>query len=400
MNRISHFLGGTLLVAGTTIGGAMLAVPTATAFMGFYPSLLLLVVCWFFMLLSGFFFIDVNCAFKDETNIISMAGRTLGLLGKSIGWVFYMLLLYALIAAYIAGSTSLFEMGIYALSGWQMPGWVSPFALPLLFGSFIYFGTLGVDIVNRVLMVGLFASYLILILFVPSHVNASLLNHIDFKMAGLAVPVVITSFGYHIIIPSLSTYMHHDKKKLKKAIFWGSFLALAIYIIWQILVIGVVPLSGPLSLTSTWIKGENAADPLAVILGEGWISKGALFFSFFAIVTSFLGVSLSLSDFLVDGLKIKKTWEGRIGACLLTFIPPLFFVLTYKRGFYLALEHAGAFVAILLIFLPAAMVYKIKTLEKYQAIKWKIILLFVALFAFAVVLVDSIDFTFLTGPYL
>ena len=67
------------------------------------------------------------------------------------------------------------------------------------------------------------------------------------------------------------------------------------------------------------------------ILGLRW---GHTFFSFLCnCSTSFLGVTLSLSDFLTDGFKIKKSWEGRLMACLLTFIPPLIFVLTYQRGF-------------------------------------------------------------------
>jgi tyrosine-specific transport protein len=386
---MSHFSGGVLLVAGTTIGAAMLAVPVTTAFMGFYPSLVLLIVCWFFTLLSGFFFVDVNCAYKDETNIISMAGRTLGPFGKILGWIFYMLLLYALLTAYIAGSAHLLEKGAH-LIGLTFPSSIYPFALPLLFGSFLYFGTAGVDMINRVLMTGLFISYFVLILFVPKHIDPTLLTHIDFKMGYMAIPVVITAFGYHIIIPSLSTYMHHDKKKLKRCIFWGSLLAFMIYVVWQVLVMGVVPLTGAISLTSAWQMGHDAAEPLATLLNQNWISRGAFCFSFFAIVTSFLGVSLSLSDFLVDGFKIKKTWEGRLGACFLTFVPPLLFVFTYQRGFYLALEHAGAFVAVLLIFLPAAMVYKLKALKKYQTLRGKFLLCLVTLFALLVVISDMV----------
>lgn len=398
MYRINHFLGGVLLVAGTTVGAGMLAVPVTTAFMGFFPSLLLFLVCWFFMLLSAFSFIDVNLAYKEETNIISMAGKTLGLFGKGLGWVFYMLLLYALIAAYICGSAPLFEGGVTFLTGWHMPKGLSFFALPLIFGSFIYFGTLGVDIINRILMIGLFLSYFILIVFVPSHIEPSFLTHVDFKMAFVAIAVIVTSFGYHIIIPSLSTYMNHDKKKLKRCVFFGSLISLLIYVIWQILIMGTIPLQGENSLIMTWQLGANAAFPLAKILHTGWISLAALFFSFFAIVTSFLGVSLSLSDFLVDGLKIKKTWEGRLGACLLTFAPPLFFVFTYQRGFYLALEHAGAFVAVLLIFLPALMAYRVKKIKKNRLLLWSVMI-----FALLVVAIDCIEqagfFDFLLARY-
>lgn len=54
--RISHFLGGVFLVAGTAIGAGMLAIPITTAFSGFLPSLALLAVCWGFMLITALLF--------------------------------------------------------------------------------------------------------------------------------------------------------------------------------------------------------------------------------------------------------------------------------------------------------------------------------------------------------
>ena len=391
MIRTNRFLGGVLLVSGTTIGAAMLAVPVATAFMGFGPSLLLLVVCWFFLLCSAFFFVDVNCAYKDETNIITMASRTLGWFGKVLGWLFYMLLLYALMAAYISASGTLFSSSISAVTGWEMPHWLGPFCLPLIFGGFVYSGTKGVDLINRIFMAGLLFSYLMLILFVPSHVSFEKLSHVDFKMGAIAIPVLITSFGYHIIIPTLGTYLNHDKKQLKKCIFVGSLITLIIYATWQFLVLGIVPLEGDISMSTAWMRGESAAVPLAKTLNQRWVGLGAHFFSFFAIITSFLGVSLSLADFLIDGFKIKKTWEGKLGAILLTFIPPLLFVFTYERGFLLALEYAGAFVAILLIFLPAAMAWQLKTNTLYQSFKGRSVLVIISLFALFVVVNDVMN---------
>src|SRR5206468_11353 len=88
------------------------------------------------------------------------------------------------------------------------------------------------------------------------------------------------------------------------------------------------------------------------------IAMVARFFSFFAIVTSFLGVSLSLMDFLADGFGIKKTRTGRIALYLMTFVPPLLITLIDPRAFLSALEYAGAFgVVTLLGLFPALMVW-------------------------------------------
>ena len=388
MNKTTRFLGAVLLISGTTIGAGMLALPVVTVFGGFWPSIALFFACWLVMLASAFFFLDVNLAMRGEPNLISMAGKTLGLGGKIISWGFYLLLLYALTAAYIAASTPIFVQAIAAVTGYTLPFWLAPFSLPIIFGGFLYFGTRGVDYINRLLMAGLILSYLLLVGFVPSHVQTDLLAHFDWPAITIAIPVVLTSFGYHIIIPSLTTYLEHDKRLLRLAIIVGSLIPFVVYLIWQILILGVVPLD---FLVESWKKGESATHPLSIILHKSWIGQAAGFFSFFAIVTSFLGVSLSLSDFLTDGFKIKKSWEGRLIACALTFIPPLFFVFTYQRGFLLALEYAGAFVAVLLIILPAVMAWKIPKPTIYHRFWGRAALITVMVLGLVLVVVDFLQ---------
>jgi tyrosine-specific transport protein len=388
MIKHSRFIGGILLVAGTTIGAGMLALPIITAFMGFYPSLILFFLCWLLMMATAFFFLDVNLSFEGEVNLITMAGKTLGRTGKVLSWVFYLLLLYALLAAYIAASTPLFATAIKKVTGFEIPTWAAPFSLPVLFGSFLYLGTLGIDYLNRLLMLGLILSYFLLVGFVPSYLQPDLLKHVNWKGAAIAIPVIITSFGFHIIIPSLTTYLKHDVKQLRWTIILGSAIPFVIYAVWQLLILGVVPID---RLTEALKVGSDATVPLSEILQSPWISQSARFFSFFAIVTSFLGVSLALSDFLTDGFKIKKSWEGRLIACLLTFIPPIVFVFSYQRGFYLALEYAGAFVAVLLGILPALMAWKIEGPAFYRTFLGRSLLFLTIVLSSAIVIMDILE---------
>jgi tyrosine-specific transport protein len=76
-----------------------------------------------------------------------------------------------------------------------------------------------------------------------------------------------------------------------------------------------------------------------------------------AIVTSFIGVSFSLFEFLMDSFNITSNQKGRCLGLLLTFAPPLLFAFYYPNGFILALGYAGIFVAILLGILPALMAW-------------------------------------------
>lgn len=355
----NKFLGSTLIVAGTTIGAGMLALPVTTGFTGFFPALALFALCWFLMLLSAFCFLDVNLMFKEPVNLISMTEKLLGPFAKGVCFVIYLMLLYALTAAYIAGSTSFFASFFEGVFHFKAPKLMLAFCLPVIFGLFVYLGTRGVDLINRLLMLGLLISFLLLVGLIPSAMEPARLLHSDLKPLPLALPLIVTSFGYHIVIPSLVTYVERDRKLLKKAIITGSVLPLTLYILWQALVMGAVPVSGDISLTSAWIAGGKAIGPLAQIITSPGVRLLGHLTVFFAITTSFLGVAMSLSDFIIDGFKIKATMLGRFISMLLTFVPPLIFVFTFTRGFILALEYGGALVAILLILFPALLAWKL-----------------------------------------
>jgi tyrosine-specific transport protein len=105
--------------------------------------------------------------------------------------------------------------------------------------------------------------------------------------------------------------------------------------------------------------GISGAELLARVTESSVISGLDQFFALFAIITSFFGVSMSLFDFLSDGVKQqgKKISAGLL-FCI-CFAPPVYFALTNKRIFFLALEYAGAFgVVLLLALLPALMVWR------------------------------------------
>lgn len=386
--QINRIIGGILLVSGTTIGVAMLALPVTTGFAGFFPSILLFIVTWLIMLLTGIYFIDINLSIPGETNLTTMAKKTLGSWGEVLSWIVYMLLLYSLMAAYIAASAPLFIQAFSEIFGCTLSETSSKFMLPLVFGGFIYLGTRGVDAVNRLFMVGLLVSYIVLVVFLPEYINLKLLKHVEWGPFIYAAPIVITAFGYHVIIPSLTTYLHHDRRALLTCIIGGSLIALLVNLVWQFLVLGIVPLQGPDGLARAWYMGVSATGPLARIIETPVIATGAYLFAFFAIITSFLGIALSLSDFLMDGLRIKKTWEGRLFATFLTFIPPIIFVFSYERGFVVALEYAGAFVAILLVFLPSAMAWTLDSPKFYKSKIGRLVLCVTVAFSLFVVIVN------------
>lgn len=384
MNTIHRLIGGILLVAGTTIGAGMLALPIVTGFAGFWPSIALFIIYWLYMTFTAFLMLEVNLWMEEHTNLITMAKRTLGRSGQVTSWLIYLFLLYTLTTAYLAGGGPIFIEALETLTGWQFPTWTTPFPLLILFGFFVYQGARSVDYVNRLLMLGLAISYILMVIFLTPHVQSSLLNHTDWNALWIAVSIVSTSFGFHIIIPTLTDYLHRDVKQLRLVLIIGSLIPLCIYISWELLTLGIIPLEGPVSLVKGFQEGVDGATLLSTYLGRNELSLLAKLFSLFAIVTSFLGVSLSLRDFLADGLRIQKTPKGRLILYLLTFLPPLIITLIDPRAFLNALEYAGAFgVVTLLGLFPVLMVWRGRYIQqrtgKFRAPggQWALVLTFI-----------------------
>lgn len=147
----AKIIGGILLIVGTSIGGGMLALPMATAPGGFVNSILLFLGVWVVTVVAAFLLLEANLALPAGTNMVSMARKTLGPLGQIVTWFLYLMLLYALICAYIAGGSDLFQSIMAALHV-HVSTTLSSICFTVLLGSVVFFGIKVVDITNRGLM--------------------------------------------------------------------------------------------------------------------------------------------------------------------------------------------------------------------------------------------------------
>lgn len=355
----SKLLGGILLVVGTSIGAGMLALPMATAQTGFISSSLLLLLCWFVMTASALLILEVSLLLPASSNLISMAKATLGRAGQAVAWVCYLLLLYALLSAYITGGGS-FLRDLLVLANIHLSHGVCAVLYAGILGAVIYFGIQSVDYLNRGLMLAKFASYGLLVILALPFVSSSKIVESDFSTMTASVSVVMTSFGFAIIVPSLRDYFHGHIQKLRLVIIIGSLIPLLCYIIWDFAILGVVPHHGATGLIAMAQSADSTGElvtSLTTQLHSGSITLLVRIFTSICLATSFLGVALSLSDFLADGLKSVVQWQSSTLTCLLTILPPLLVAIFYPQAFVMALNYAGIFCIILLILMPALMAW-------------------------------------------
>lgn len=389
-NRGSVF-GGALLVAGTSIGGGMLALPVITALGGFLPTIVVNLLCWLFMCSTGLIFVELCLSLEGEPNIISMAKSTLGSAGKIIAWVVYLFLFYCLTVAYVAGGG---ELVTEVFDG--LPGYAGVLIFTLVFGVFVYLGARAVDKVNVVLMAGLIISYLIFVFMGMSSVNFERLLYKDWFYSLIGVSVIFTSFGFQGLVPSLCTYMRRRVKVIRMAIIIGSAIPFVIYALWEWLILGIIPVYGKGGLVDAMLHGYTVVAPLKNVIGNRVVVVTSQFFAFFALVSSFLGVTLGLSDFLADGFKIKKTARGRFWICLMVFVPAMILAISGPGVFLSALKYAGAYgVAVLLGLLPVAMVWSARYYKKmpsgYRFFGGKKVLVLLAVLGLAVIAIEIVE---------
>lgn len=355
----SKFIGGILLIVGTSIGGGMLALPVANAATGFWQSSLFLFACWAVMTLGAFFILEANLYLPRGKHMVSMAAATLGPYGLLSAWLSYLFLLYILLSAYISGGSDVLNNILKQLN-LHLSDWQASTLFTLLFGSIVYGGIHFVDYANRALMFGKLAVYFILVLFIAPYIELSNFQQGNMHYITGSIMILITSFGFAIIVPNLREYFNDDIKQLKKVILIGSLIPLVCYIAWDAVIIGSLPSTGEKGL-ETLMSNPHTTSMLAQLLSEKinntFISILFHFFTSICMLTAFLGVSLCLFSFLADGLKLRERGKHGLGLFILTFLPPLVLVLYYPGAYIHALGYAGIFCIILLLLLPALMCY-------------------------------------------
>lgn len=401
--------GCILIIVGIAIGGGMLALPLVTAAIGFPLAILLLIFCWAVMSLTALLILEVNLAFPAGTNFSAMSRHTLGRVGQITTWVSLLLLYYTANAAYISGGSSMLSVVTKLIIGITWPNWINVLIFIIVLGGVVVLGIRSVDYINRSLMTIKGIVFFVMVFLILPDVNATNLVSSTQQLPYIwhTLPILMLAFCSHIVIPSIRSYIGPDVKRLRIIVLSGSFIPLMIYICWELVTLGVLPLHGANSFQNIAAKHGSIEDMvmnIQHIAGSKCINLCVDIFTNIALTTSFLGLSISALDFLSEETKISnRKFSNRFIVSLLTFIPSSLFVFLYPKGFVLALGYSSIFVAILALILPPLMVRNLRKKNKEQIyrtwqttpILWLLVLLGIG---FAVVQILS-SFHILPGSH-
>jgi tyrosine-specific transport protein len=353
-------VGSILIVAGTTIGAGMLAMPLASAGVGFGVTLALLLSLWALMCYTALLLLEVYQHVPADTGLGSLALRYLGRYGQWITGFSMLFLMYALTAAYVSGAGELLASSLSQWLNVELP----PAAGVLLFtavgGGVICVGTTLVDLFNRFLFSAKIIFLIVMLALLLPHIHQMNLLTLPLQqgLALSAIPVIFTSFGFHGSVPSIVSYMNGDVRKLRRIFVIGSFIPLVAYIFWQIATLGSIESPVFSSLLASHAGLNGLLEAIRAVVASPHVELAVHLFADLALATSFLGVALGLFDYLADLFQRKNSVTGRLQTGAITFLPPLAFALFYPRGFVMALGYAGVALAVLALIIPSLLTLK------------------------------------------
>ncbi len=356
-------LGSTALIAGTTVGAGILALPAVTLPSGIIPSTVLLVLVWLYTLISGLLIAEVTLngmrqQGRASNGLLAMVENTLGKIGARFAGGAYLFLHYTLLVAYITQGGEILLSAVIKFWGVQvnLPVWVGTTAFALLLGGIMYFGREKlVEKINNAFVVVVIASFAGLLLLAGQQVKVSQFVFQDWTALPPAISVMLVALFYHNVIPVIATQLEGDAKKVRQSILIGSGIPLLMFLAWNAVILGSI---SPDKLQEFTANG-NIFDPLQILRSGSagkWLGVLVLVFSEFAIATSFIGFVYGLLDFFKDVINPTSTRLLQYGLVLL---PPMGLSVLNPNIFFTALDYAGTFsTSILGGIIPALMAWK------------------------------------------
>lgn len=387
MNKKNSFftiISIAFLITGNLVGAGILGLPVNTGISGFFPSLLGMFVFGGAMFYSALVLSRIISKERQtDFNYPSFYQKSLGKTGKWLAILANMLILYGLLTAYLTGGVTII------VKLFNIPK-ASLLVLLLFFLLLTGMAILGIKIIkkyNILLMLLLWLSFVVIVFIGETHVEPIRLKHTDWGLLPVAVPIIITSFHFHNIIPNICNSLKWDFKSISIAILIGMLIGYLMNALWIQVGLGCLPLdSGNDSLMYAFQHNIPATVPMGQIIHSKTFIIISMLFALLAIITSFVTNSMGLLGFNTDLIShfIKRKNKGLV--FVLTFVPPLLISFFFPDIFLKALNIVGG-IGIVLLFgiLPCifSMVNSGKN-KKSLIIAIFFLILFVSVFLFQI----------------
>jgi tyrosine-specific transport protein len=329
------------LIVGNLIGAGILALPINTGLAGFIPS-----ICGLFLTSAAMFYSSIilsrEATHKQQSafNYPSLYLEHLGRAGQWIAVVANLIILYGLLTAYLTGITTI----INNLFHLNIPN------LWLMLGFFALTSLISLASVNKImkyiaiLVVAKCAVFVVIASMAGGHVKAANLAHTNWPLFICGIPILVTAFHFHNIIPAICESLHWEQKVISRTLLIGMAMGFVMNAAWLLVGIGVLPLdNSPIGLINAFEKNLPATIPLAEAMGSQTFLLLSSCFAMVAITTAYLANGMGLIGFMDDLTSQQLGKVNPVLSRLLAFVPPLVIAVAYPDLFLKAIDFAGGF---------------------------------------------------------
>lgn len=354
--------GSAIIVGGTAIGAGMFSMPVATSGMWFMPSLLMLLFVWYCMYSASLYLLEANMRFPLGASFDTIAEKTIGSTGRLINGLSVGFVCYILTYAYISGGSSITKFTLEAVADISLSPSMASLIFAVVLSSIVVLGTRMVDRITTVLLGGMVITFFGFTGGLISSAETQLLlpalqtaDTLPYAFAALSF--VTVSFGFQNCVPSITHYLEKDAGAVRKAMLWGSLTALVFYIVWLVSIFGNL---GRDQFPEIIAQGGNIGSLISALEADGMrsgLSNILQLFSNMAVASSFLGVSLSLFDYIADLFGFDYSLSGRLKTAAITFVPPTVLGVLLPDGFIAAIAFAGVGMVVFCILTPVLMAW-------------------------------------------
>ncbi|MDR2677518.1 MAG: hypothetical protein LBB26_03055 [Puniceicoccales bacterium] len=290
-----------LLIAGITIGAGELGLPLSLGQAGYYPAVAGVCLVYTCTLASGMLIVRLVVE-SGQDDLPSLFLKCLGANWAALFNISYFTLAFCLLVAYWSGLLGL-------LGGSKL--------IICLLGAGVYMGLCrGCRPLKRIsswATIALIASFAAMVGFGfcrPGHGLHSISN---WRILPLGLPIILCSFGYHQIIPTVCRRLGYHRPAIRRALVLGTLIPLAVTLI--ILTLGFRIFSqeelveaAKLGVPMFSLFLDHNAHEVVFIAGRC--------FSVLAIGTSLLGIAMAMDGALADIRWDTKKFKG-----LLVMVP-------------------------------------------------------------------------------
>ncbi len=335
---------------GTIVGAGILGIPYVVAKAGLLYGLILILLFGFTIMMLNFFTGEVVLRTKTQHQLPGYAEKYLGKNGKRFMMLSMLISIYGALTAYLIGEGNTF----YTLFKIWSPLTFSIIFFVITF-LIIYRGVKATGRAELILISLLILVVIAIGVFSANKIDSS--NFSSFNPAFFFLPYGVILFAYAGMpaVPEMQEQLQGQKKKLKKAIMWGSILPIILYLAFAFIIVGVIGIENFDALQ----PNERIATIALSYYSVPLLGLFANLLAILAMFTSYLTLGIALLEVYEYDYKIPK-WI----AFIVTFSLPLAIVLFDLTSFITVLGITGAFAVGLEGIIVVLMYWKAKTLGK------------------------------------